>query len=50
MRVATNHMFTRIMANFDRSRIKPLELAYVMDATHGVVEVARFHWKLFKVQ
>ncbi len=47
--VAANHMLTGIMADSDRSRIKPLELESVIAAAPGVAEAAKFHRKLLKV-
>jgi hypothetical protein len=47
--VALNHMLTGIMADSDRSRIKPLELSSVIAAALGVAEAAKFHRSLLKV-
>ncbi len=50
MGVATNHILTGIMADFDQSRIKLLELAAVMATTPKVIKAAKFPKKLLKEQ
>jgi len=50
MGVATNHMFTWIMVDFDQSKIKLLELTFVMATTPKVTKAKKFHRKLLKVQ
>jgi hypothetical protein len=50
MGVATNHMFTWIMVDFDLSIIKLLEFTFVMATTSKVTKAEKFHMKLLEVQ
>jgi hypothetical protein len=50
MGVATNHMFIGIMVDFDQSRIKLLELTFVMATAPKITNAKKFPRKLLKVQ